>query len=50
MEMYRDGIVCVAQRIVTTQTGWTMECFKASFSPAPGFARDETQKLELPHR
>jgi hypothetical protein len=32
MEMYRDGIACVARRPVTTQIGWTMEHFKALFS------------------
>ncbi len=31
MEMYRDGIACVARRLVTTQIGWTMEHFKALF-------------------
>jgi hypothetical protein len=29
--MYRAGIACVAQRLVTTQIGWTMEHFKVLF-------------------
>jgi hypothetical protein len=40
MEMYRDGIACVA----------TMDISRLCFSWSPSIARGETQKLELPHR
>jgi hypothetical protein len=52
--MYRDGIACVARRVVTRQIGQALEYFKVLFfaggTRTAGFARCETQKLELPHR